>query len=59
MDACINTNAAEFRSLQERSGLSDLQLKMAIRTYQTNHEGRWPQLDEIPKANSEEALRKR
>jgi hypothetical protein len=33
MSSCINTNAAEFRSLQERSGLSDFQLKVAVRAY--------------------------
>lgn len=58
MDACINTNAAEFRALKERSGLSDFQLKAAIRNYQEIHNGNWPKLDEIPLANSEESLRK-
>lgn len=59
MNACINTNAAEFRALKESSGLSDFQLKVAIRAYQNEHNGRWPRLDEIPKANSEDNLRKR
>lgn len=58
MNVCINTNAAEFRALKERSGLSDFQLKTAIRTYQKNHDGRWPHLDEIPKADSAESLKK-
>lgn len=58
MSSCINTNAAEFRSLQERSGLSDFQLKVAVRAYQMEHPNGWPRLDEIPQANSEESLRK-
>lgn len=57
MNACINTNAAEFRALKESSGLPDFPLKAAIRTYQKNHEGLWPKLDEIPLANSEQNLR--
>lgn len=58
MSSCINTDAAEFRSLQERSGLSDFQLKVAVRAYQMEHPNGWPRLDEIPQANSEESLRK-
>lgn len=58
MDACINTNAAEFRALQKSSGLPDFLLKSAIRAFQQDHENKWPHLDEIPKANSEEDLRK-
>ncbi len=58
MSSCINTNAAEFRSLQERSGLSEFQLKVAVRAYQMRHPDGWPHLDEIPQVNSEESLRK-
>lgn len=57
MSSCINTSAAEFRSLKERSGLSDFQLKVAVRAYQMEHPEGWPKLDEIPNANSEENLR--
>lgn len=59
MSSCINTNAAEFRVLKEYSGLSDFNLKAAIRDFQNKHDGQWPHLDEIPKANSEESLKKR
>ena len=57
MDACINTSSAEFRALKESSGLSDFQLEIAIDDYQTEHNGRWPHLDEIAGANSEEYLK--
>lgn len=58
MNSCINTSSAEFRALKERSGLSDFQLKVALRAYQQEHADQWPQLDEIPGANSEEYLKK-
>lgn len=57
MSSCINTSAAEFRLLKEQSGLSDFQLKVAVRAYQMEHPDGWPHLDEIPQANSEENLR--
>lgn len=57
MSSCINTNSVEFRALKECSGLSDFQLKAAIRAYQKVHPDSWPRLDEMPLANSEENLR--
>lgn len=57
--SCINTSLAEFSALKERTGLSDFDLKVAIRAYQEEHgENSWPKLDEIPGVNSEEHLRK-
>lgn len=58
MSDCINTLSAEFSALKKRTGLSDFQLKVGIRTYQASHEGQWPHLDELPSVNSEESLKK-
>lgn len=48
MNSCINLNSAEFRALQERSGLSDFLLEVLVAKYQDKHDGEWPHLDEIP-----------
>lgn len=57
MSSCINTESAEFRALKQRSGLSDFQLKVGLRAYQADHEGKWPHLDELPQVDSENSLR--
>lgn len=59
MSTCINTTSAEYRALKERSGLSDFDLKVSLRAYQMDHEGKWPQLDEMPAVNSENVLREK
>lgn len=57
MSSCINTESAEYRALKQRSGLSDFQLKVGLRTYWADHEGLWPHLDELPLVDSENSLR--
>lgn len=48
MNTCVNTEAGEFRTLQERSGLPDFLLEVLVASYQDQHGGEWPHLDEIP-----------
>lgn len=57
MSTCINTTSAEFSALKKRTGLSDFQLKVGVRAYQSEHDGKWPHLDELPQVNSEESLK--
>jgi len=42
MAFCINTNSAEFRTLQQRSGLPEFQLKTIVSEYANEHNGNWP-----------------
>lgn len=59
MAYCVNTNLPEFRLLQQQSGLSEGILKSFVATYQEQHHGEWPRLDELPQANSENHIKQR
>lgn len=57
MNACINKKSYEYRSLQERTGLSDLFLEAEIIDYADNHNGRWPTPAEIDGSDTTEHAR--
>lgn len=57
MANCINTNSAQYRELKRLSTLPEIFLKAAIAQYQESHNGRFPMIDEIPGANSLEAIK--
>lgn len=54
---CINTNSAQYRELKKLSTLPDILLKAEIARYQSNHNGRFPKIDEIFGANSHNAIK--
>ena len=57
MTTCINTNSVQYRELKRLSTLPDIMLKAYIAQYQEDHNGRFPMIDELPGANSIEALK--
>ena len=57
MTNCINVNSAQYRELRKLSTLPDILLKASIARYQANHNGRFPKVDEIPGADSQEAIK--
>lgn len=52
---CLNKNSVEYQTLKNMSGLSDFKFDMYASHYVEKY-GRYPELDELPKANSEEHL---
>lgn len=54
---CINVNSAQYRELKKLSVLPEILLKAEISRYQENHNGRFPKIDEIPGANSINAIK--
>ena len=56
MLSCINKNSVEFRTLKERSGLSESIVEAICRDF-SDRLGRFPYLDELPNSNSETYLR--
>nr|DAM35349.1 MAG TPA: hypothetical protein [Bacteriophage sp.] len=57
MATCVNKNAIEYRTLKDRSGISDLELSATCNKFIREH-GRFPHLDELKRSNSEPHLRK-
>lgn len=57
MANCININSVQYRELKRLSTLPEILLKAEIARYQANHEGRFPKIDELPGANSIEAIK--
>ena len=57
MNACINKKSYEYRSLSERTGLSDLFLEAEIIDYADKHYGRWPTPAEIDGSDTTEHAR--
>lgn len=55
MIACINKNSAQYQTLKNRSGLPELILDATCRGFIDRH-GRWPNLDELPYADSSKSL---
>lgn len=49
---CINNNSVEFKTLKDKSGLSDLVLELVCRKFMDSI-GRFPHLDEIPSDSSQ------
>lgn len=56
MANCINVNSVQYRELKRLSTLPEVLLKAEIARYQEEHNGRFPTVDEIPGANSLEAI---
>ena len=57
MNACdINKNSFRYQTLKNMSGISEFKLDNTITLFQ-NKFGRYPELDELPKVNSEPYLR--
>ena len=54
---CLNRNTLEYLVLEEVSGIHGFELESTVRHY-LNKYGRYPELDEIPGANSEPHLLK-
>lgn len=52
---CLNRNSVEYQTLKNMSGLSDFKFDMYASHYVEKY-GRFPELDELPKANSEKHL---
>lgn len=52
---CLNKNSVEYQTLKNMSGLSDFKFDMYASHYVEKY-GRFPELDELPKANSEKHL---
>lgn len=52
---CLNKNSVEYQTLKNMSGLSDFKFDMYA-SYYAERYGRFPELDELPKANSEKHL---
>ena len=52
---CLNKNSVEYQTLKNMSGLSDFKFDMYA-SYYVEKYGRFPELDELPKANSEKHL---
>ena len=57
MTNCININSVQYRELKRLSTLPEILLKAEIARYQENHNGRFPTIDEIPGANSFNAIK--
>ena len=56
MTKCININSAQYRELKRLSKLPEILLKAEIARYQAAHDDRFPNIDELPGANSREAI---
>ena len=56
MANCINVNSAQYRELKRLSTLPEVLLKAEIARYQDMHDGRFPMSDEIPGADSRNAM---
>ena len=56
MASCINKNSVQYQTLKNRSGLSEFVLESVCRGFINRH-GRWPNLDELPDADSTSALK--
>jgi hypothetical protein len=54
---CLNRNTLEYLVLEEVSDIHGFELESTVRHY-LNKYGRYPELDEIPGANSEPHLLK-
>ena len=52
---CVNTNTREYQTLLKQSGLSDFELETYVGEF-LDTLGRYPYLDELPKANSSKAI---
>ena len=57
MTKCININSAQYRELKRLSTLPEILLKARIARYQKDHNDRFPYIDELPGANSTEAIK--
>lgn len=57
MANCINTNSVQYRELKRLSTLPEILLKAEIARYQESHDGRFPNIDEIPEASSIESMK--
>ena len=57
MASCINVNSVQYRELKRLSTLPEILLKAEIARYQDSHNGRFPTVDELPGANSVEAIK--
>ena len=57
MNACINKKSYEYRSLSDRTGLSDLFLDAEKIDYADKHNGRWPTPAEIDGSDTTEHAR--
>ena len=57
MTNCINVNSVQYRELKRLSTLPEILLKAEIARYQENHNGRFPTIDELPGANSINAIK--
>ena len=57
MTNCININSVQYRELKRLSTLPEVLLKAEIARYQESHNGRFPTIDEIPGANSMDAIK--
>lgn len=57
MATCVNKNAIEYRTLKDRSGISDLELAATCNKFIKKY-GRFPHLDELRGTNSEPHLKK-
>lgn len=56
MSICINKNSVQYQTLLKRSGLSEFKLEAYCRAF-VEKNNRFPNLDELPSANSSEALK--
>lgn len=56
MLACINKNSVEYQSLKQKAGISEDILEAICRGFLEDY-GRFPNLDELPLANSESNLK--
>ena len=52
---CVNTNTREYQTLLKQSGLSDFELETYVGEF-LDTLGRYPYLDELPKADSSKAI---
>ena len=57
MNNCINVNSVQYRELKRLSTLPEILLKAEVAQYMANHNGRFPNVDEIPGANSTEGIK--
>ena len=56
MTSCLNINSVEFQALQKQSGISTVVLKAYCNKF-LNEFGRFPELSELPNADSEPHLK--
>ena len=55
---CINTNSVEYQALKNKSGIPEFILEAISAKYLEKY-GRFPELDELPKSNSQPHLEKK